>query len=182
MRPRASGAALAVVLALLGVACDRPPTADEVREMEKALEAIPYDPKDGTIVEERIQAFLGVRRAIFDVEIEGRAAVDELRRANEGRQVPSTSQISRVRRHTVRIQAARAKALGEAKMSTKEYAHILNALADLAWEPEAFRPDGLTPVELANARLFQAHAREIREVTNMDSVRQQRAKARSGQS
>jgi hypothetical protein len=182
MRARASGPILALVIAVLGVACAPEPSTDDVREMERALDAIPFDPRDGTIAEDRMQAFLGVRRAIFQVELGGRAAVDELRRANEGSQVPSMSQINRVRRHTTRVRAARAKALGDAKMSLKEYAHVMNALADIAWEPEAFRPDGLTPVELANARLFQAHAREIREVTDMESVRAQRAKAGGGRS
>jgi hypothetical protein len=170
-----------VVAALLGAACSFEPTADEVQEMEQALQAIPLDPGDGTIAETRFQTFLGVRRKIHDAEFAGRGAVEALRAANEGSNVPSMDQIKRVRRVTLRIQAARATALKEAGMGTKEYAHVMNALADIAWEPEMFRPDGLTPVQLANARLFQAHAREIRESTDMNNLRALRAKALAGQ-
>lgn len=172
--------AIAVVsgLALMAAACDRPPTSDEVREMERALDAIPYDPGDGTIREDRLQLFLGVRRAVRSIEIEGRSKVEELKRANEGSNAPSMSQINRVRRHTNRILAVRSKAMADAKMNRKEYNDIMNAMADLPWEPEVFRADGLTPVQLANARLFQAHAREVRETTDLGYLRAQRANAR----
>lgn len=170
-----------MVAALVGAACAFEPSADEIAEKEKALQAIPYDPGDGTIAEPRFQAFLGVRRKISGAELAGRGAVEALRAANDGSNVPSMDQIKRVRRVTLRIQAARATALDEAGMGTKEYAHVMNALADIAWEPEIFRPDGLTPVEVANARLFQAHAREIRESTDMNNLRALRAKALAGQ-
>lgn len=171
--------ALAAGLMLLaGSACERAPSSEEVRALEQALDAIPYDAGDGTIREDRFQLFLGVRRAVKMIEIEGRAKVEDLKRANEGASAPSMAQINRVRRHTNRILATRAKALQDAKMARKEYNDIMNTLADLAWEPEMFRPDGLTPVQLANARLFQAHAREIRETTDLGYLRAQRANAR----
>jgi hypothetical protein len=166
------------LMLLAGSACERAPSSEEVRAMEQALDAIPYDAGDGTIREDRFQLFLGVRRAVRMIEIEGRAKVEELRRANEGSNVPSTAQINRVRRHTNRMLAVRAKALADAKMNRKEYNDIMNALADIPWEPEMFRPDGLTPVQLANARLFQAQALPIRETTDVDALRALRAKAR----
>lgn len=178
--PLVRGCWLAV--ALLAAACQAlaPPDMDAVREMEKGLDAIPYDAKEGGIAEERFLAFLEVRRKIDQAERPGSADREELRRANEYNRA-TTAQIRRVQAHTNRIVAARANALTDAKMGFPEYRHIMDALADLPWEPEAFREDGLSPVQLANARLFQAHASEIRGVMDVDAIRRQRAKTRSEQ-
>lgn len=117
-------------------------TTDEIDEWERRANAHPYhEPRDGIVTEERLMAFLDVRRAVHAVYLTYEVDLEALQRSAEARDVTaSASELVRLAGRAVRmfneLRLAQVKALAQAGMSEEEYYAIQTAvyLAAGAWQ------------------------------------------------
>jgi hypothetical protein len=134
--------------------------SDEIEAWAQKANAHPYErAEDGVLSEERLEAFLAVRRNIHEVYERHRADLEELRRRMEGGETLSATELLAVGVRAVRmygdLRLAQVRALAEAGMSEREYYAIQTGVYVARGVSKTAEETGRLPAEAVSETALQ---------------------------
>jgi hypothetical protein len=133
---------------------------DDIEAWTEKANAHPYvPPEDGVLSEQRLEAYLAVRREVHEVYQRHRADLEELHRRVEGGETLTATELLAVGARAVRmygdLRLAQVRALAREGMSEREYYAIQTAVYLAAGASEAEEKTGKLPAEAVSGAARQ---------------------------
>lgn len=130
-------------------------------------------PENGVIAEDRLLAFLSVRKAVFAVYEKHRAEIEERTKKKEG----DIGDLMALGKIVPEMQAARAQAQADASMSDDEYEFLVESIYKSAWASEIQASSGGKTAEETARESYQEADRSLQEAASQEGLSDEQRQA-----
>lgn len=155
-------------------------SADALQTYQRQVDAISFTvPADGLLQEDRLVKYLNVRRQVFGVYEQNRAAIENMARLDEGKNDPGLSDMATIVKLASELRIANLKGLAAEQMSDSEYGWITGLLYQTAVATGSMDETGKQAGETIAEAMDQARE-SLREGLELASEAAEKAGAPAG--